>query len=355
MITQSPEINKKYKFKVAIVILNWNGATFLRQYLPSVVRHSACEWCQIVIADNGSTDESRNVIETEFQEVQFLPLDENFGFAKGYNEALKNIDAEYFLLLNSDIQVTEGWLLPLVNAMDKNPLAGACQPKILSMNEPEKFEYAGASGGFIDRLGYPFCRGRILNVCEKDNGQYNQPISVFWATGAAIMVRSSCWEQTGGFDPDFWAHMEEIDLCWRMRNLGYQIQVEPQSVVYHLGGGSLPYQSPLKVYLNFRNNLYLLYKNLPANSFFPIIFFRMVLDGIAGIQFLVTGQWSAFAKVLKAHFDFYHHIPTLSKQRKQLQKVRKVSRHQTIYKGSIIFDFFILRKRKFSQILGMTK
>lgn len=336
--------------KLSIVILNWNGSHHLRRFLPSAVKYSRYDWVEIVVADNCSTDDSHKLITQEFPGVKYLQLERNYGFAEGYNQALKNNNAEYILLLNSDVEVTEHWLEPMIKIMDSNELIGVCQPKIKSLHQPEKFEYAGASGGFIDRFGYPFCRGRLINVLETDQGQYDDPISVFWASGAAMLIRGTIWHEMGGFDPDFWAHMEEIDLCWRMKNRGYKVVVCPESVVCHLGGGSLSYGSPQKIYLNFRNNLFLLFKNLPKGKLYGTLLVRMLLDGVAAIQFLITGQFIASGKVLKAHFDFYRQLKNLRKKRRQLLSLVLVTRHPEIYKGSLIFDFFFARKRKFSAL-----
>jgi len=336
--------------RLSIVILNWNGSHHLRKFLPSVVKYSNYDWAEIVVADNHSSDDSREVIEKEFPVVKYLQLDENYGFAEGYNRVLKDNNAEYILLLNSDVEVTENWLEPMIQMMDSNPLIAACQPKIMQLDHPEMFEYAGASGGFIDKYGYPFCRGRMINFQEQDYGQYDEPISVFWASGAAMLVSGKLWHEFNGFDPDFWAHMEEIDLCWRMKNRGYKVVVCPQSKVLHLGGGSLSYGSPQKIYLNFRNNLFLLYKNLPKGKFYKILIIRMILDGVAALQFLVTGQFTAFVKVPAAHRDFYKSLGKLRKKRKGLLSKVISTNHPEIYKGSLIFDFFIAKKRKFSSL-----
>ena len=336
--------------KLSIVILNWNGSHYLERFLPSIVKYSSYEWAEIVVADNHSGDDSSEVVAKNFPAVKFLQFDRNYGFAEGYNLALKNNKADYLVLLNSDVEVTENWLEPMIQMMDAHPFIGACQPKIMQLDHPYKFEYAGASGGFIDHYGYPFCRGRIVNFQEHDIGQYNSPISVFWASGAAMVVRGKLWHEFGGFDADFWAHMEEIDLCWRMKNRGYKVVVCPQSKVFHLGGGSLSYGSPQKIYLNFRNNLFLLYKNLPTGKFHKILFIRMILDGVAALQFLVTGQFIAFTKVLAAHRDFYRSLGKLSKKRNDLQRKIVKTNHPEIYKGSLIFDFFIAKKRKFSSL-----
>jgi len=336
--------------RLSIVILNWNGSHLLRRFLPSVKKYSDYAWVEIIVADNNSDDESAKIVEQEFPGVKFLRLNRNYGFAEGYNQALMSNDAEYILLLNSDVEVTENWLLPMLKLMDSDPLIAICQPKIVQVDPPGKFEYAGASGGFIDHYGYPFCRGRILNFQENDFGQYDQTISVFWASGAALLIRGKIWHESGGFDPDFWAHMEEIDLCWRVKNRGYKVVVCPQSKIYHLGGGTLSYGSPLKIYLNFRNNLFLLYKNLPKGQLQKTLLCRMAFDGVAALQFLLTGQFKAFAKVLAAHRDFYKSFWKLRWKRKALLMKTTKTNHPEIYKGSIIFDFFILRKRTFSSL-----
>lgn len=341
--------------KLSIVILNWNGSHHLQRFLPSVVKYSNYDWAEIVVADNHSDDKSREVVEKEFPTVKNLQLDQNYGFAEGYNRALKNNDAEYILLLNSDVEVTENWLEPMLKIMDLNPLIGACQPKIIQLDEPAKFEYAGASGGFIDKYGFPFCRGRIINFQEHDLGQYDDSISVFWASGAAILVRGKLWHEFNGFDADFWAHMEEIDLCWRMKNQGYKVVVCPESKVLHLGGGSLAYGNPQKVYLNFRNNLFLLYKNLPKGKLYKTLLLRMIFDGVAAFQFLLTGQFKSFSKVLAAHRDFYKSLKKLGIKRKELLTKTVTHNHPEIYKGSIIVDFFIHNKRKFSSLNFPTK
>ena len=334
--------------KLSIVILNWNGSHHLKRFLPALIRFSNYDWAEIVVADNHSDDDSCHCIETNFPEVKLLQLNRNYGFAEGYNQALKNNFAEYLLLLNSDVEVTENWLEPLIKTMDDDPLVGSCQPKILSLNQPDKFEYAGAAGGFIDHYGYPFCRGRIINYQEQDFGQYNKSLSVFWTSGAAMIVRGKLWHESVGFDADFWAHMEEIDLCWRMKNQGFKVVVNPESKVFHLGGGTLAYGNPHKIYLNFRNNLFLLYKNLPKGGLNKTLFIRMLLDGIAAFQFLVTGQFIAFSKVLGAHRDFYKSLKKLRRKREELLTKTTTSNHVEIYKGSIIYDFFIAKKRKFS-------
>lgn len=277
--------------RVAVVILNYNGAAMLRRFLPVVLAHSG--GAAIVVADNGSTDESVAVVKEQFPVVRLIELGHNYGFADGYNRALALVEAEFFLLLNSDVEVTAGWLQPLLAFMDANAAAVACQPKVLSFNERECFEYAGAAGGFIDRYGYPFCRGRLFDTVEKDSGQYDAPCRLFWATGAALMVRSASFFEAGGFDGSFFAHMEEIDLCWRLQTLGGEVYAVPQSVVYHVGGATLSKDNPRKTYLNFRNNLIMLYKNLPDDELRAVMLVRTVLDYVAALKFLFTGAWAA--------------------------------------------------------------
>lgn len=289
--------------RVAVVILNWNGAEMMRRFLPSVTEHS--QGARIIVADNGSTDASQEVIAREFPSAEWLPLGENYGFAEGYNRALSAIDAEFFLLLNSDVEVTPGWLAPLVAYMDTHPEVAACQPKLRAQWAPEYFEYAGGAGGFIDRYGYPFCRGRVFGEVEKDCGQYDEAIPVFWATGAALMVRRTDWEASGGLDGTFFAHMEEIDLCWRLRARGRGIACVPQSVVFHVGGGTLQQGSPRKTFLNFRNNLLMLYKNLPEEELRPVLRVRRMLDYVAAFKFALTGSLGECRAVFRARREFH--------------------------------------------------
>ena len=291
--------------KVAVVILNWNGKSFLENFLPNVIKYSSS--AQIIVADNNSTDDSINFLKAHFPQVTLIINKVNDGFAKGYNTALKQVDAEYYVLLNSDVEVTEDWIEPIIELLDSDKNIAACQPKILDYYHKNKFEYAGACGGFIDKYGYPFCRGRLFNVLEEDNGQYNTAIEIFWATGACMFIRSKAFWKVGGFDDDYFAHMEEIDVCWRMKNCGYKIYVEPKSVVYHVGGGTLNKLSPRKTFLNFRNNLITLTKNAAPKFLFFKILYRMILDGVAAFKFLFEGSGSHFIAVIKAHFSFYAH------------------------------------------------
>jgi len=307
------------KIKTAVVVLNWNGKSWLEKFLPTLVKHS--QEATVFVADNASTDDSVDFVRKNFPTVNIIINATNGGYAKGYNDALKQIDAKYFVLINSDIEVTEGWLSPIVDLMDSDKDIAACQPKLLDYKKRNTFEYAGASGGFIDNLGYPFCRGRIFDDLEQDKGQYNDAIEVFWATGACLFVRASHFNEIGGLDEDFFAHQEEIDLCWRLKIKGYRIMVQPKSVVYHVGGGTLNAGSPFKTHLNFRNNLFMLFKNLPTSALFTAIPTRLVLDGVAALTFLSKekGLQHVLA-IAKAHFIFYFEIPKLLDKRQKIKQ-----------------------------------
>lgn len=289
---------------IAVIILNWNGESLLREFLPSVISNTNPELAKVIVADNGSTDNSLELLKTDFPDVEVLKFDKNYGFAGGYNRAIEASNYEYSILLNSDVAPAPGWIEPLLEWMENHPHTGACQPKILSYKHPELFEYAGASGGFIDKNGYPFCRGRIFGECERDKGQYNSAMRIFWASGAALMVRTNVYLKAGGLDEAFFAHMEEIDLCWRILLLGYDIMAVPSSVVYHLGGGSLPASNPKKTYLNFRNNLLMLHKNLPDNIRPKKLLVRRLLDAIAWAKFIMTFDFANAKAIIKAHRDF---------------------------------------------------
>lgn len=336
--------------KIAIVILNWNGVKLFDTFLPSVIQNSTSENVDIIVADNGSTDNSIEFLAENFPTVKIIDLKENFGFAEGYNQALKQVEADYFVLLNSDVKVTPNWIEPCLKRFREDEKIAAVQPKILSFNQPHLFEYAGAAGGFIDKFGYPFCRGRLLNKLEHNNGQYNVASSIFWATGACMFIKAEALKKVGGLDGDFWAHMEEIDLCWRLKNTGLDIWYEPQSVVYHLGGGTMSYGSPQKIYLNFRNNLYMLFKNLPRHQFKRIFFTRMVLDGIAAAKFILGLNFREFWAVVKAHEAFYRNLGKLIRKRKETQKQVLTKEHPEIYNKSIMWKFFIQNKNKFSEL-----
>lgn len=291
---------------VAVIILNWNGEKLLREFLPSVIKTTDTKIADVIVADNGSTDNSVAIIKTEFPSVKLLKFAENYGFAEGYNRAIAETNYKYTILLNSDVETTTGWVNTLFEYMEDNPNVGACQPKIRAYHAKDTFEYAGASGGFLDKNGYPYCRGRVFATVEKDNGQYDSIIPIFWATGATLMVRSQLYIDAGGLDKDFFAHMEEIDLCWRILLKGYQIMAVPQSMVYHLGGGSLPASNPRKTYLNFRNNLLLLHKNLPDSTRNKTLFRRRLLDTIAWAKFVATLDFKNASAVWRAHCDFRH-------------------------------------------------
>lgn len=289
--------------KIAVVILNWNGVKLLEQFLPSVIQYSS--EATIYVADNASTDASISFVEANFPSVKIVKNSGNYGFAKGYNEALQHIDAEIYALVNSDIEVTENWLTPILEMFESEPKTAIIQPKLLDFKNKEYFEYAGAAGGFIDKYGYPYCRGRIFETIEKDNGQYNDICEISWASGACFFIRSKVYHELKGFDDDFFAHQEEIDLCWRAKNNSHIIKYNPNSVVYHVGGATLKQGNPKKTFLNFRNSLLMLVKNLPKENLYSVLFIRMILDGIAGIHFIFQGKFSHCFAILKAHLDFY--------------------------------------------------
>lgn len=332
------------KHRIAVVILNYNGKRFLERFLPGVISRSA-HMAEIIVADNASTDGSVGFMQEHFSQVRLILNERNGGFAAGYNEALAQVDTEYYVLLNSDIEVGEGWLEPLLEMMESDASIAACQPKLLSFADKAYFEYAGAAGGFIDKFGYPFCRGRLFQNVEKDEGQYDTALEVFWASGACMFVRSDLYHRMGGLDTDFFAHMEEIDFCWRLKNVGYKIMYCPDSEVYHIGGGTLPKNSPRKTYLNFRNNLSMLFKNLPPSFFAYVIITRLFLDGVASFKFLIEGGWGDFFAVLRAHAHFYRKIPTLRAKRRKINP-QAVSR---VYKKNIVVEYFLKRKMTFDR------
>ena len=334
--------------KVAVVILNYNGASMLSRFLPSVIEYSP--GAEIVVADNASTDDSVTVVTKGFPGVRLVQLDRNYGFADGYNKALEQVDAEYFLLLNSDVEVTDGWLEPLLSFMEENSNAVACQPKILAYNNKTQFEYAGAAGGFIDRYGYPYCRGRLFDTIEVDNGQYNDVCRVFWATGAAMMVRSIAFRKAGGFDGRFFAHMEEIDLCWRMLARGGTIYVVPQSRVYHVGGATLNKSNPRKTFLNFRNNLLMLYKNLPANELRGVMRMRAVLDYVAALKFLLSGAWGDFKAVIAARREYRRMRGEYRVVREQNLAATVVPEIKERSRFSLLWQYYLKGKKYFSQL-----
>lgn len=337
--------------KIAVVILNWNGCDMMRRFLPSVVSHSEDEGL-VIVADNGSTDDSLTMLANEFPSVVTLKLNENYGFAEGYNQAFQQIDAPYYLLLNSDVEVSEGWLRPLLHYMEAHPEVAACMPKLLSQKQKESFEYAGAAGGYIDRYGYPFCRGRIFADVETDEGQYNTVCPVLWATGAALMIRQTDWKNSGGLDKRFFAHMEEIDLCWRLRARGRQIVCIPDSTAYHVGGGTLDAGNPRKTFLNFRNNLFMLYKNLPEDELRSIMCWRALLDAVAALKFLLSFDWANCKAVLLARSEYRKARPQFKADRERnLQLAVDGGKHiPERTQQSILWQYYVKGKKRFSQL-----
>ncbi|WP_149241461.1 glycosyltransferase family 2 protein [Dyadobacter sp. 32] len=330
---------------VAIVILNFNGRHYLEKFLPNILAHSAGN--DVWVADNASTDFSMSWLSENYPEVRTISIRENKGYAGGYNEALRQIDSKYYILLNSDIEVTENWIDPVITFMESDQRIAACQPKILAYDLPTHFEYAGAAGGFMDYLGYPFCRGRIFDTREEDLGQYDDEADVFWATGACLFIRSDAFHQSGGFDECFFAHMEEIDLCWRLQNRGNRVTYCGKSVVYHVGGGTLHKSNPRKTFLNYRNNLIMLFKNLPKGRRWKTILFRIILDGVSSVRFVSTGAWPDVFAIIRAHFAFYAMIPELSKREK------RTTYRAPLYFRSVVWEYFVLGKHRFDQLTGM--
>lgn len=336
--------------KVSVVILNWNGEAMLRQFLPSVVKYSSAEGIEVCVADNGSTDTSCEVVQTEFPTVRLIQLEKNYGFADGYNHALQQIEAEYVVLLNSDVEVTPQWLEPMLSYLDCHPEVSACQPKILSQKNKEYFEYAGAAGGYMDCYGYPFCRGRIFNAVEKDEGQYDTIQPIFWASGASLFIRLKDYRDVGGLDGRFFAHMEEIDLCWRLRDRNLGIVCIPQSVVYHVGAATLKKENPRKTFLNFRNNLLMLYKNLPDKKLNSILRMRGILDYIAVIAFWLKGDTENAKAVIHARKEFKEIRYSFAAQRVEnmMKSVNGVRKEQTSF--SILWEYYALGKKRFTQL-----
>ena len=337
---------------IAIVILNWNGQKYLEQFLPSVLS-SVDVNINVVVADNGSADDSINFLEANYPALRIIRFTENYGFAKGYNEALKQITADYYVILNSDIEVQPGWLQPMTQLLESNKTIAACQPKILSFNNRKMFEYAGASGGWLDKYGYPFAKGRIFDICEEDNGQYDQSEQIFWASGAALFIRSSVFHEMHGFDEYFFAHQEEIDLCWRIQLAGYKIYSCPSSVVYHVGGGTLPRGNSLKTYLNFRNNRIMMSKNLPLSKKIWIIPVRNFLDVITAWKGLLSGNSGYFIAIIRARMAFIKWW--LFYQKKSVFPVTKKNNLAGFYKKNIVWQHFIKKKKYFSEIVGKTE
>ena len=334
--------------QVAVVILNHNGQELLRKFLPYVLRFSGD--AKIVVADNNSSDRSIDVLSKEFPQVEVILISSNLGFCGGYNYALSKIAAKYFVLLNSDVEVTENWITPIISLLENNPDIGAAQPKIISYSDKQSFEYAGAAGGFIDILGYPFCRGRIFNSLEKDNHQYNDSLPVFWATGACLFVRSDLFKKMGGLDEDFFAHMEEIDLCWKLNRAGYSVFYDGASTVYHVGGGTLPASNPRKAYLNFRNGLSLIFKHNPVGQLLWKLPFRILLDWVAAIKFFFEGSGASGIAVLKAHLNFLASLPQEIKKRSELKNQIPNFQVKRTYNGLIILDFYLGKKRNFTDL-----
>lgn len=337
---------------MAIVILNWNGRNFLEQFLPSV-NASTYPNKEIVVIDNASTDDSVSFLQRNYPHIKIVQNAVNYGFAKGYNEGLKQVRADYYLLLNSDVEVEQGWIEPLVNLLESDKSIAACQPKLLQFHQKNLFEYAGAAGGWIDYLGYPFARGRIFDVCEKDEGQYNQAEAVFWASGAALFIRLDAYWQVRGFDEYFFAHQEEIDLCWRLQWLGYKIYSCPSSVVYHVGGGTLPKGNSRKVFLNFRNNLVMMAKNLPLGEAIWKISWRFLLDAVSATKSLFAGQATYFIAVIKAHFAFLGWL--FWKRSRSIFPEKKSRNWGGYYLKSVVWQHFILGKKKFPEIVDKKK
>lgn len=333
--------------KTTVVILNWNGKSLLKQFLPLVLAHSVSDTCRVVVADNGSTDDSVAFLKRTFPELPLILLDKNYGFAEGYNKALQQIDSEYVVLLNSDVETTAGWIQKLVTYMDDHPEVAAVQPKIRSYKDREQFEYAGAAGGFIDRYGYPFCRGRILEVVEKDRGQYDSVIPLFWASGACLCIRNGDYNDAGGLDARFFAHMEEIDLCWRLNARGRKVVSLPSSVVYHVGGASLSKDNPRKMYLNFRNNLLMLYKNLPERGYATHFMMRYFFDFLAYIHLLLQGNFRSAHAVILAYRDFLSMRPSYRPVRRENLAKRTTEPISTQYGGSILLDYYLRGKKSY--------
>jgi len=331
--------------KIAIVILNWNGKQLLEKFIPSIVKHSNLPTIEIVVADNASTDDSIEFISKNYPNITIVKNHKNGGYAKGYNDALKHVNANIYALVNSDIEVTQGWLSPIINLFQNEPETAIIQPKILDYKNKNKFEYAGAAGGFIDKYGYPYCRGRIFNNLEADNNQYDDTIEIFWATGACLFIRSEVFYELNGFDESYFAHQEEIDLCWRAKNINKTIKYVGSSIVYHVGGATLKEASPRKTFLNFRNSLFSLVKNLPKNKIFIIVFSRLVLDSVAGVKFLLEFRPAHTFAIIKAHFSFYFHLPKMLKQRKGNEQKNN---YYSI--KSIVWNYYILGKKTFKQL-----
>nr|WP_287855926.1 glycosyltransferase family 2 protein [Prevotella sp.] len=336
--------------KVAIVILNWNGQKMLAKFLPNVIEYSRQD-AEIWVADNSSSDGSMHLLETQFPQVKTIVLEQNFGFAEGYNRALRQIEADYYVLLNSDVEVSHHWLTPLIEFMDSHPQVAACQPKLLAEYDKDSFEYAGACGGFLDKYGYPFCRGRIFGMVERDNGQYDYQQEILWATGACMMIRSADYWKAGGLDGRFFAHNEEIDLCWRLRLMGRKIYCIPESEVYHVGGGTLPKSNPMKTFLNFRNNLTMLYKNLSDKELSHVMRVRWFLDYLAAFEMLLLQRnWGDFKAVFKARKAFKEWRSSFDEERKRIQAQRVEEEIPQIFQTSILWQYYAKGVKNFKDL-----
>ena len=337
---------------IAIVILNWNGQKYLEQFLPSVLS-TIDKDTAIVVADNGSSDDSISFLEKNYPSIRIILFEKNYGFAKGYNEALKLVEAKYYVLLNSDVEVKEGWLNPMKDLLENNASVAACQPKILAFNNKKIFEYAGAAGGWLDRFGYPFAKGRIFDICEEDKGQYDQGEPIFWASGAALFIRANVFHEMHGFDEYFFAHQEEIDLCWRIQLAGYKIYSCPASIVYHVGGGTLPRGNSLKTYLNFRNNRIMMSKNLPFAKKLWVMPVRHFLDGVSALKGLLAGDGGYFIAIMRSQFAFVKWW--LFYQNKSVFPQSKNGRLEGLYQKNIVWQHFLKKKKLFSEIVTKTK
>lgn len=336
--------------KTSVVILNWNGRKLLEQFLPTVLQHTLNDETEVVVADNGSSDDSLDFLKANFPQVPVIILDKNYGFAEGYNRALQQVQSEYVVLLNSDVETTENWLSTMIRYIDEHPEISALQPKILAQTRKTHFEYAGACGGFIDRFGYPFCRGRILENVEEDLGQYDSVIPVFWATGACLCIRRKDYFEAGGLDARFFAHMEEIDLCWRLNARGKRVECLPQSVVYHVGAASLAKENPRKTYLNFRNNLLMLYKNSRLRSLIFVFTLRLILDALAFLHLILRGKFENAKSVIEAHKDFFKMRPDFKHNRRENLKKRVIGHIPTKFRGSILWNYYVKGKKTYAAI-----
>ena len=337
---------------VAIVILNWNGEKYLQQFLPILINNTTLADVEIIVADNASSDASLFILKEKFPTIRTIVLDKNYGFAGGYNKALEQIEADFYVLLNSDVEVTPNWLKPMIDYMIEHENVAACQPKILSYYQRKHFEHAGAAGGYIDLLGFPFCRGRVLGTVEKDKGQYDNIVDVFWATGACLVTRSKIYWKVGGLDDEFFAHMEEIDLCWRLKSRGYRVVCVPESSVYHIGGGTLNVESPHKTYLNFRNNLLMLYKNLPAKLLKKTMFWRFIFDYVAAFQLFITGKPKNSKSVFKARNDFKRMKSDFDLKRKENILYAITENHSEILQKSIVLNYYFFRRKTYKSLIN---